>query len=618
MKPLLQLNNIKNLSLRGIDEKVERLAKSGFGGAVIPFAGDWEALKGWCRSAYRHGVGLWLRDDCGPVSGSGDGEVTSVPEFRPKRFALINQSELQEDDVLLRAEGESAVVIRYGGDFWGADPFNPYAAEAFLDGFYRGLKREVPRFLGHEIQGIVTRFSAEEQSFPHSEYLTAYILEKYGINIEENAASLFLETGNFQKIRRCYREAANTLFAETCLKRIHGFCHENGMLLVGLSAAPISQAEKYIDIAAAEKPLQGAKMLFADFSGLSFSQRLREINAAFAQGIDSIAVSADLFPAYMEEIWTSAAERMFALSEGSTPCPVELEDLPSDISVCRAQRKDGDLYFLANTGENEVKAELSAADIPSGCIFDAVGGKTYFINVGENLRLTLAAGGSLALVQGAENTEAELMPPFTASGAVLCKFSKPVSISLELTEIESNVLPLSGSGRKYVFEAQYAEGEMYVEAEGAAFVKLNGSDVKAPEFNITSMVRMGENILDTDGENPSVRGDIFTDGERITPPRELTSGDVRSQGMPCYDGFLKYAALLPDDCGEKYLWLDGSFNCAFVKIGRRKERLITAPFMIPLFSSDGGRTAEIVIFPAHKQNSVPFGLNYANIVSTVK
>ncbi|MCH5188598.1 MAG: hypothetical protein J1F63_09355 [Oscillospiraceae bacterium] len=46
------------------------------------------------------------------------------------------------------------------------------------------------------------------------------------------------------------------------------------------------------------------------------------------------------------------------------------------------------------------------------------------------------------------------------------------------------------------------------------------------------------------------------------------------------------------------LCLNGSFACAEVRIGRRREKLIAPPFLMPLFASDAGRKAEITLYSA--------------------
>lgn len=48
--------------------------------------------------------------------------------------------------------------------------------------------------------------------------------------------------------------------------------------------------------------------------------------------------------------------------------------------------------------------------------------------------------------------------------------------------------------------------------------------------------------------------------------------------------------------GRGLLRLEGDFDCASVRIGRRTERLAAEPFLVPLYSADAGRTAEIALF----------------------
>lgn len=223
---LFELKTVQELNLREIDNVVEQIARCGYEGIILPRDGDWETYRGFCRSAGRHDMRLWLRDDIDDPSGSFGGEVTSVPSFCSEEPSL-----------------------------WGCDPYNSQAAEAFLSCSYEELKRELGRFLGYELAGVVTRFGK-----------------------------------------------ANDFFAETQLRPISEFCQNNGLELM----AQTDYASPY----AAEKTA------FADLTGMSLAQRQRELCALYVKGVKRIAVKTNLFPDSIEAAWCAAANRLADWLEG--------------------------------------------------------------------------------------------------------------------------------------------------------------------------------------------------------------------------------------------------------------------------------------------------------------
>ena len=75
---------------------------------------------------------------------------------------------------------------------------------------------------------------------------------------------------------------------------------------------------------------------------------------------------------------------------------------------------------------------------------------------------------------------------------------------------------------------------------------------------------------------------------------ELTAGPVEEGAETAV-----YELPVPElSEGGGLLWLAGSFACVEVRIGRRREKLIASPFVLPLFAADMGRRAEITLYSA--------------------
>ena len=230
---LFELKTIQDLSLREIDETIENIADCGYEGVILPRSGSRETLQGFCRSAGRHKLKLWLRDDMDDPSGSFGGEVTSVPSFCSDNPGL-----------------------------WGCNPYSSEAAEAFLDCSYVEMKRNLSRFMGYELTGVVTRFGKADEAF-----------------------------------------------TETHLRPINEFCKNNGLELISQTDFPA--------------PYGSSEITFADFTDMSFAQRQQKLCTLYAKGAKSVAAQAELYPDIMESLWIAGAGRLSQWLVGE-PEPVEL------------------------------------------------------------------------------------------------------------------------------------------------------------------------------------------------------------------------------------------------------------------------------------------------------
>ncbi len=597
MKLFLRPEKVDGLSLREIDGFVETVAECGYGGIVLPRTGDWEVLRGFCRSAGRYSVELWLRDDTGEISGDFGGEVSSVPSLGPKKLALTDKSggavPIWEKDGL-------AVTVVKGGGLWGSDPFDPDAAEAFLECSYVELRRELRRFLGYELTGVVTSFGAAD--LPWSERMLIYALASE--EWDEDGLFNGLFSPDSGPAREKYLRLAGRLFADTALKPLCRFCKEWGMELIANAKSDIPAAERYAD----------CKTAFVDFDGLTVAQRQRELLALVEKGAGRIAIKTGMYPDFIEKLWCGGALRLGELRNVRE----EKGLMPENV---RSFAFDGG-RLIYNPSDADAAAELDLKALDVRCIGDLEG--RFYLPIGEKLNCVLSPGGCLLLLSSVEN-EAEPLPPFLGCGALFGTVTVKSEIVPEFAGWEDNRLPLELNDGRCEFEVNYIGENMNisVEAEDAGHVRLNGHELT--ESNIgdpdglmavgRGILKPGRNVLETDGSAVELRGGFSTDGEALIKPVRPGAGNVREQGLARYDGPLHYEVSLPEDCGGKYLILEGAFGCAAVTVGRRRQPLLMRPCMAPLFGFDSGRTAEIIIFPANDRKDVPFGLNKVNIAN---
>ncbi len=603
MKPFIFWHWNRLPSLREADNQIKSFAERGFGGIVVLPEAEFlpeqifGALLGSCRSACRTRTELYVCGD-GLCFGSGGGEVASVPEFRAKALLLVPKASVAEGETVLAEKDGSAVVLRRAvpeGEVCPVDVFNPSVVDAYIESVLLRIKRRAPRFIGYELKGIYLRRAIMPElwpypSLPYSDALAAVIKERLGVTAIEATREIFFGSG---ALRKKYEAAAAELCNKTFYAKIADWCRNEGLRLIG--EAGCGSAEPVTVI----RP-EGTGQRF-------FASAFADLKKAIAVGAAHIAADGDsvgfdglsvqpfsaLRPcAGGDLMWTSSADRLTELLRGG-----DAAKAPEGLTARRSEKA----LFIVNTGAEAVQAETDAS---SSAVLDDLTGELYSPGKGV-LDFTILPGGSLTLLLGSEGASAPL-PPFLRSGAVFGRLKKPRRLPLCLTEAGENSLRLGG-GTKHEFEVQCVGGELYAAVSGGGRVSLNGNVLMqdgfflAPElarFPITGLVRLGTNVLEADTDAPAfIVGDFSTGEGGIIPPPEDACGDVCLCGMPNYAGALTYQVSLPDEIApESLLRLTGSFALAEVKIGRRRERAATEPFMFPLYAADAGRVAEIRVF----------------------
>lgn len=596
MELFLVLKSIGGLSRREIETLVESAAASGYSGLVLPRTGDWDSIRSFCHSAGRHSVKLWLRDDTASPSGDFGGEITSVPSLAPKKLALTDKS--GSPDLIWEGDG-LAVTSMPGGGLWGGDPFSDEATEAFIECSYIDLRRELKRFLGYELTAVVT--SVGKCDLPWSEKLIDYISNSQGTD----AASLYKKLFAPENIeaRKNYDLLAGELFTEIVLRPLGQFCRGLGLGLIVDGEVPAPAAKKWADFS----------VTFADLTGLTMSDRQRRLLDLIAGGTDRVAVELDLEPTPIEAPWCGRAKRLGELLPG--PKAVET-GIPQGLKAVYS----GDCTLVYNPTEADIAGELDLQTLKARYAADLDGG--IYLPLGAVLSFTLAPGGCLLLIGGKEQ-EAEPLPPYFSCGAIFGEIEIDRELIPKFYDRDENRLPLELKDGCCELEVKYLgeNVDIKVMAGDSDYVRLNDreltGDLTEPgTFPIpTGLLRPGSNALEADGTSLELRGDFYTDGVALIPPAKPALGNVRSCGLARYDGPLIYKTELPEDCGGKHLMPVGSFSYALVKIGHRSQPLLQPPFVLPLYRSEAGRTAEIIIFPPNDRKDVSFGLNTVNIIS---
>ena len=210
---------------------------------------EWMELIGACvQEAKERGLGAWLYDEDKWPSGFAGGAVPEAnPAYRSRTLVLLKKEEItQADSILAEAEGRFVCKrISPLGNRWfnGAsfvDLMNPEAVRYFLKTTHEKYASAVGDYFGKEIPGIFTDepcYLMEEQYdvpvLPWSEYLPRFFFELKGYRIEEHVVELFLDRGDYQKIRYDFYDAATRLFRDSFTRQYYDWCKRHHLLLTG-------------------------------------------------------------------------------------------------------------------------------------------------------------------------------------------------------------------------------------------------------------------------------------------------------------------------------------------------------------------------------------------------
>lgn len=243
--------------LRQLDE----FEAQGFGGFYMHsrvglitgyLSSEWMALVEACvTAAEKKGMKAWLYDEDRWPSGFAAGVVPRLDErFRDRCLALVDESLATGHEILGRVdtpEGTKvlAVMVSELGDprfnmTSYVDLFNPDAVQAFLTSTHEKYADRFQAYFGGTVEGVFTDEACYSMAplrpfpcVPWSDNLAAFFYHEKGYRIEDRAAQLFLDTGDYRRVRFDFYECATRLFLENFTKPYAAWCEEHGLKLTG-------------------------------------------------------------------------------------------------------------------------------------------------------------------------------------------------------------------------------------------------------------------------------------------------------------------------------------------------------------------------------------------------
>jgi hypothetical protein len=244
---------------RQIDEMVDKGWGSFFMhsrvGLVTGYLSDeWMDLIRKCTAyAKEKGVYAWLYDEDKWPSGFAGGIIPEKNEvYRGRALILLPKESITENDTVLKeVDGEFGKVyvckrISPLDSLWfnGAsyvDLMNPKVTQEFINSTHEAYKKECGDSFGKEIPGIFTDepcyiMGNQYDNFPivpWSECLPDFFMNLKGYDICSHVEQLFLDTGDYRKIRFDFYDAATRLFLESFSKVYYNWCDKNNLKLTG-------------------------------------------------------------------------------------------------------------------------------------------------------------------------------------------------------------------------------------------------------------------------------------------------------------------------------------------------------------------------------------------------
>ena len=250
------------LTKEELERQIDEMADKGWGsyfmhsrvGLVTGYLSDeWMQLVEACAlRAKSTNTYAWLYDEDKWPSGFAGGEVPLADEaYRTRALIIIEKGkEIATDSVLaqVRKDGREYVICKRVaplGELWFnktsyVDLMNPEAVRTFLDCTHERYKKACGKYFGKEIPGVFTdepcymmqgRYGAP--AVPWSDYLPDFFQKINGYDIQEHLAELFVDTGDYKKVRYDFYFSAVNLFLESFTKQYYNWCEENGLKMTG-------------------------------------------------------------------------------------------------------------------------------------------------------------------------------------------------------------------------------------------------------------------------------------------------------------------------------------------------------------------------------------------------
>ena len=221
-------NKLSSFSKMGIFRVYIRPSK----GLITGYLSEdyFELIRTAARRSEKHGITLWICDENSPCSGSGGGEITSVPDYRMKDIVKVKKDDVLKTDTVISEEDGFSIVLRDMSQVRAskriplADITDDFVCQCFFEEVYDKYLRSCKRFIGTEISGISTRISLPENAVLYSKKAFDSLTQNQG----ELLSSLTSPESSHYKAKYYGKISSlvSSFFTKAALKK----CSENNLL----------------------------------------------------------------------------------------------------------------------------------------------------------------------------------------------------------------------------------------------------------------------------------------------------------------------------------------------------------------------------------------------------
>lgn len=233
-KPLKMWAWNEKLNTGYIQSHISRIVEAGYGSFCICADGGLESKymgDEWMRSvasaiekAKENSLGIWISDEFGSFSGSGNGAVNSLGLEYQQKFLRCEAGNTTNDFTIVCKDGYH---FYYDVNPYYADLLNPDVAKLFMENvcYYNSESFK------ENIEGILSvNPQLGYMNIPWSFTLPAQYKAEYGEELLDLLPQLFNNVGNYKNTRIKFWTLVTKLFAENFLSPLHQKAKENGML----------------------------------------------------------------------------------------------------------------------------------------------------------------------------------------------------------------------------------------------------------------------------------------------------------------------------------------------------------------------------------------------------
>lgn len=255
-----------------LKSQVEEMKKARLGGYFMHarsglkteyLSEEWfDCIKTGIEAGKAAGLDVWAYDEEGWPSGFAGGLVpamsadyyakfmslerhnsTSSIEFDNMIAVYIydkesNSYEMMEEKIDYEcSENEELLAIRRNENPFYIDTLNKRAVDAFLQVTHEEYYKRFGEDFGKTVKGFFTdepRLTCDHfLELPWSDDLPIAFMQTYGYNIEDNIPKLYIETGDYKKVRYDFWELVSYLFVHNYMKNIYDWCEGHNVKATG-------------------------------------------------------------------------------------------------------------------------------------------------------------------------------------------------------------------------------------------------------------------------------------------------------------------------------------------------------------------------------------------------